>query len=209
MDHAESSGGSSVRRLAPDEERLAELIRLDTPGELWDVYDAAGRKTGRVQRRGDPLGPGDFHLCIHVWIVNARGEYLLTQRAPGKSMAGLWECTGGSALLGEDSLTAALREVREETGVASARLLSEDIFSLESLTVDGHEKHGAYVPSHLHLNVTYLLEADDRDPLTVCEEENSGVRWFTLDGALEASSEPWFVSRIYRKLNEKLKRNKV
>ena len=117
MDHAESSGASSVRRLAPDPDRLAELIRLDTPGEMWDVCDAAGRKTGRVQRRGDPLGPGDFHLCIHVWIVNARGEYLLTQRAPGKSMAGLWECTGGSALLGEDSLAAALREVREETGL--------------------------------------------------------------------------------------------
>ena len=87
----------------------------------------------------------------------------------------------------------------------SARLLSEDIFSLESLTVDGHEKHGAYVPSHLHLNVTYLLEADDTDKLTVCEEENSGVRWFALDEALRASSEPWFVQRIYRKLNEKLR----
>ena len=87
----------------------------------------------------------------------------------------------------------------------SARLLSEEIFSLESLTVDGHEKHGAYVPSHLHLNVTYLLEADDRDPLTVCEEENSGVRWFTLDGALAASTEPWFVQRIYGKLNNKLR----
>ena len=61
------------------------------------------------------------------------------------------------------------------------------------------------MPSHLHLNVTYLLEADDKDELTVCEEENSGVRWFTLDNALKASSEPWFVQRIYRKLNDKLR----
>ena len=99
------------------EEELARLIRLSDPDELWDIYDAEGRKTGRVQRRGDPFAEGDKHLCVHIWIKNSRGEYLLTKRAPEKSMAGLWECTGGSALLGEDSLTAALREVREETGL--------------------------------------------------------------------------------------------
>ena len=88
----------------------------------------------------------------------------------------------------------------------SARLISDEIYSLEVLTVDGHEKRGVYVPSHLHLNVTYLIEADEHDALTICEEENSGVKWFTLKGALTASTEPWFVRRIYTKLNEKLKR---
>lgn len=101
----------------PDQDTLAALIRLDSPEELWDIYDADGRPTGRIQRRGDAFAPGDAHLCVHVWIQNRRGRYLLTKRAPGKAMAGLWECTGGSALLGEDSLTAALREAREETGL--------------------------------------------------------------------------------------------
>jgi len=100
-----------------EEDRLAELMRRDAPDERWDIYDAEGRRTGRVQRRGDPLGEGDYHLCVHVWVQNSRGEYLLTLRAPEKPKAGLWECTGGSALLGEDSLDAALREVREETGI--------------------------------------------------------------------------------------------
>ena len=49
------------------------------------------------------------------------------------------------------------------------------------------------------------MEADDSEPLTVCEDENKGVAWFTLDEALKASTEPWFVKRIYSKLNEKLK----
>ena len=92
-------------------------MRQDAPGELWDIYDAAGNKTGRVQRRGEPLQDGDWHLCVHVWVQNSRGEYLLTLRAPGKPAAGLWECTGGSAISGESSLDAALREVREETGL--------------------------------------------------------------------------------------------
>ena len=141
------------------------------------------------------------HMTASAWVVNpARSRVLMVYHKIYDS----WSWTGGHADGDEDLARVALREVREETGVRSARLLTEDIFSLESLTVDGHEKHGAYVPSHLHLNVTYLLEADDNDPLTVCEEENSGVRWFGLDEALQASSEPWFVARIYRKLNEKL-----
>ncbi len=100
-----------------DEERLAALIRQSEPDELWDIYDAAGHRTGRVQRRGDAFAGDDRHLCVHVWVRDPRGAYLLTRRAPEKCMAGLWECTGGSALLGEDSLTAALRELREETGL--------------------------------------------------------------------------------------------
>ena len=141
------------------------------------------------------------HMTASAWVVNpARDRVLMVYHRIYDS----WSWTGGHADGDEDLARVALREVREETGVRSAKLLSEDIFSLESLTVDGHEKHGAYVPSHLHLNVSYLLEADDTDPLTVCEEENSGVRWFGLEEALRASSEPWFVQRIYRKLNEKL-----
>ena len=74
----------------------------------------------------------------------------------------------------------ALRELEEETGVAGARLVPcgpGGIFSLEVLTVDGHEKRGRYVGSHLHLNVTYLAVASPEEPLRVKPDENSGVRW--------------------------------
>ena len=148
--------------------------------------------------RADPVA----HMTASAWVVNpARDKVLMVYHRIYDS----WSWTGGHADGEEDLAAVALREVREETGLRSLRLLSEGIFSLESLTVDGHEKNGAYVSSHLHLNVTYLIEADDEDRLTVCEEENSGVRWFTLDGALRASSEPWFVKRVYAKLNEKLR----
>ena len=85
--------------------------------ELWDVYDADRNKTGRFHRRAEPLRPGDRHLCVHVWVQNAAGKFLITRRSARKSMAGLWECTGGCAVAGEESLDAALREVREETGL--------------------------------------------------------------------------------------------
>lgn len=141
------------------------------------------------------------HMTASAWVVNPeRTKVLMVYHRIYDS----WSWTGGHADGERDLLSVALREVREETGVTHVRPVSEEIYSLEVLTVDGHEKKGVYVPSHLHLNVTYLLEADEGDTLTVCQAENSGVAWFTLEGALAASSEPWFVRRIYGKLNEKL-----
>lgn len=85
--------------------------------ELWDVYDENRVLTGRTHRRGTPLPHGDYHLVVHVWIQNPDGTILLTQRAPNKGHPLLWECSGGSALSGDNSLSAALREVFEETGI--------------------------------------------------------------------------------------------
>ena len=98
----------------------------------------------------------------------------------------------------------ALREVREESGLEEVRPVSPDIYSVEILTVDGHEKRGRYVSSHLHLNVTFLLEADPAAPVHRKADENSAVAWFGLEEAVAASTEPWFQSRIYSKLNAKL-----
>ena len=143
------------------------------------------------------------HMTASAWVVNPKRDKVLMVY---HRIYDSWSWTGGHADGEEDLLAVALREVTEETGVTHVRPVSKDIFSLETLTVDGHEKRGEYVPSHLHLNLTYLLEADDTEALRVCEDENKGVAWFGLDEALRASTEPWFVKRIYGKLNEKLKK---
>lgn len=143
------------------------------------------------------------HMTASAWVVNgARDRVLMAYH----NIYDSWSWLGGHADGDHDLLAVALREVKEESGAAHVRPLSEEIFSLEILTVDGHEKRGAYVPSHLHLNLTYLLEAREGDALNTKPDENSGVGWFGLDEAVEASSEPWFKERIYRKLNEKLRR---
>lgn len=143
------------------------------------------------------------HMTASAWVTNReRSKVLMVYH----NIYDSWSWCGGHADGETDLLQVALKECREETGLKHVRPVSEEIFSLECLTVDGHEKRGAYVSSHLHLNVTYLLEADDTDVLSVCEGENSGVRWFSPEGALAASTEPWFVQRIYRKLNERMRR---
>ena len=141
------------------------------------------------------------HFTASAWVVSPdRSQVLMAYHKLYDS----WAWLGGHADGDRDLLAVALREVREESGLTEVRPVSEDLYSLEILTVDGHEKHGEYVPSHLHMNVTYLLEADESETLHICREENSGVAWFSLEEALEVSTEPWFVERIYKKLNEKL-----
>lgn len=150
-----------------------------------------------VFSRGDRLA----HMTASAWVVNEALDRVLMAY---HNIYDSWSWLGGHADGERDLLSVALREVREESGVKTVRAATGEIFSLEVLTVDGHVKRGEYVSSHLHLNVTYLLIADDGDALRAKPDENSGVRWFTPEGAVEASSEPWFREHIYRKLNEKL-----
>lgn len=141
------------------------------------------------------------HFTASMWTVNKeRTKTLMVYH----NIYDSWSWIGGHADGEEDLASVAIRELKEETGVENAELVSEDIFSIEILTVDGHMKRGKYVPSHLHLNVTYLAEADEKQSLIVNAEENKGVKWFTLEEALKASKETWMVDRIYKKLIYKM-----
>lgn len=140
------------------------------------------------------------HMTASAWVVNrARTKVLMVYHNIYHS----WSWLGGHADGETDLLAVAIREVKEEAGISDVRPVSEEIFSLESLTVDGHVKKGRYVSSHLHLNVTYLLEADSEEQVSVKADENSGVAWFTPEEALKKSTEPWFVERVYAKLIKK------
>lgn len=85
--------------------------------EEWDLYDAKRNKAGCTLVRGIPIPEGYYHLVVSVWLINSRGEYLLSQRHPDKRYPLFWECTGGSVLAGESSLGGAVREVKEELGI--------------------------------------------------------------------------------------------
>lgn len=141
------------------------------------------------------------HMTASAWVVNHdRSKVLMVYH----NIYDSWSWMGGHADGDVDLHAVAQKEVLEESSLNQVNSLSKDIFSLEILTVDGHEKKGRYVSSHLHLNITYLFEADEQASLTCKPDENCDVAWFCLDEAVQASSEPWFQERIYRKLNEKL-----
>ena len=87
--------------------------------EFWDIYDSNKQKTGRTMKKNDwILKDGEYHLSVLGVIHRPDGRFLITQRVMSKAWApGWWEVSGGGVLAGEDSHTAVLREVREETGL--------------------------------------------------------------------------------------------
>ena len=100
-----------------------------------------------------------------------------------------------------------MKEAKEETGIKNVTPISNNIYSLEIINVNGHEKRGKYVGSHVHLNVTYLLEADENEEIHIKEDENSGVKWVPIDEVLNVTSEIWVRDRVYTKIIEKMKMN--
>ena len=87
--------------------------------EIWDLYNEKRELTGRDQFRGEEIPQGYYHLVVHVWIRNSHGKYLISQRSADRPVHPLkCECVGGSVLKGEDSLTGALRETKEEVGLS-------------------------------------------------------------------------------------------
>ena len=141
------------------------------------------------------------HMTASAWVVNPDGGKILLAY---HNIYDSWAWLGGHADGEEDLLSVAIREVKEESGISHVIPLQESVFSLEVLTVDGHVKKRSYVSSHLHLNLTYLLCADEREQPVSKPDENRAVAWFAREKAIEQSSEPWFRERIYSKLNQKL-----
>ncbi len=142
------------------------------------------------------------HFTASSWAVNPeRTKVLMVYH----NIYQAWTWTGGHSDGEADLLKVAVKELKEETGVKHVKVLNDNqIFSLEVLTVDGHVKRGKYVSSHLHLNVTYLLEVEEQEMLHIKQDENSGVKWVPIEEIEKVSTETWMKQNIYPKLNEKL-----
>lgn len=142
-----------------------------------------------------------YHFTVSAWIVTPdRKKVLMCYHNIYDSWAWLGGHTDGDSNIRE----VILKEVREESGVTNIKFLLDEIFSLEILTVSGHIKKGEYVSSHLHLNITFLLEVEENEKLLVNPDENSGLDWIAIEEIPIKSSEKWFVENIYSKLNTKV-----
>jgi len=133
--------------------------------ELWDILDQSGSKTGRVMARGKRrLMPGEYHLVVHIWPFDKNGRLLIQRRSTErKLMPGEWAATGGSAVSGEGSLEAAVRELNEEIGIAAK---PEELLFARRL-----KRKNSF------LDVWFVKVDVDINDLKLQEEEVSEVRW--------------------------------
>ena len=152
-----------------------------------------------IALHGDALLFRDFasaHCTSSSMIVNRdRTKVLMAYHRIYQS----WAWTGGHNDGETGFEDVARREAREETGIRTLTLLGHGPASLEVLPVWAHVKRGAWVPSHLHLNVSYLFEADEREPLRVAADENSAVGWIPVAQLAQYVSEPTMLP-IYERL---------
>lgn len=133
--------------------------------ELWDLYGADGTALGVTHQRGIPLRLGHYHPVVSIFTVNSKGEILLTKRHPEKSSGSCFEATGGCITAGGEPLSSALRELFEETGIRTERLLtlSKDMIEL---------------PGDPVICWSYLLYTDiDIRDLTLQQEEVTEALW--------------------------------
>lgn len=141
------------------------------------------------------------HLTSSAFVVNSdRNKVLMVYH----NIYNSWIFIGGHADGEANLLDVAPREIQEETGVKSAKPVTDDILSLDTFPILGHFKRGNYVPAHVHLSVTYLFQAGENEPLIIKEDENSGVQWIPIDKIIEKSTEPYMIP-LYKKAIAKTK----
>lgn len=144
------------------------------------------------------------HFTASAWIVNPeRTKVLMAYHNIYQS----WSWVGGHADGNANLLEVALKETTEETGLMNINPLANTIYSLEILGVPSHEKKGILIATHLHLNITYLIEASETELTKVKQDENSAIKWMELEEAVKACTEPE-MKIVYEKLNDKLKNYK-
>lgn len=141
--------------------------------ELWDAYDRDFNKIeGVTLKRGEPFAEGVYHLCCEIIVKHTDGTYLLMQRDLRKPFGGMWEITaGGCAQMGEDPLSAAIRELKEETGVDA-----ENIKEIKRIFTESEHSH----------TYQYLCITDcPKDSVTLQEGETIAYRWVKRDTVLK------------------------
>jgi 8-oxo-dGTP diphosphatase len=110
--------------------------------------------------------PGVCVLVVHD------GRFLLVRRRERSFRGGMWCLPQGYVEYHEDFLSAARREVREETGV--------DIHVTGLLSVTSNFLD----PAHHSLGVVLLGELVDRAATLTAGDDASEVAWFSSDAAL-------------------------
>ena len=161
---------------------LEAILHEDNNYELWDILDAEGKNTGRLHVRGKPMAAGDFHLIVQVWKRNNKGEWLINKRSQQHGYSGVgdiggkWETTGGCAVTGDDSLSAALRETKEELGI---ELDVNKGTMWKRISRTGRNGHTYFVD-------VWVFEHDcEIEDLKLQERETTAAMWVSTEQILE------------------------
>ena len=182
--------------------KTVEMVKQYTPYNEQEKKDVelvikAEQLFGEILTRDNEF----LHVTSSAFVINKEHtKVLCTYHNIYKS----WSWVGGHADGDDDPLYVAQKETREETSLQDFALISDGPISVETLPVLSHIRKGKYVPAHTHFNITYLFEADEKQPIHILEDENSDVAWLTFDELITKSTEPYMIT-AYKKIVERIK----
>lgn len=143
--------------------------------EMWDLYDRERNLLDKKVERGTKLNDNEYHLVTNAWIKNKEGKFLISQRVAWKAHPLMWECTGGSVLMGENTYEGAIREVKEELGI--------DISNAPFVFVGSTTRYFVNCPDIVDV---YIFEFDiPIEEVFIQKEEVNDVKWATKEEILE------------------------
>ncbi len=146
--------------------------------EFFDILDEQGNKTGEIKARSEVHRDGDWHKAVHIWIVNDKNEILLQKRSPNKdSHPNMWDISSaGHLTAGDDSLSGAIREIKEELGVD----ILPSQFELIGIRKSSSKPKVTFINNEF--NDVYLLRLSlDLDKIVLQEDEVSEVKYIPID----------------------------
>lgn len=168
--------------------------------EKWAVLDSQGNLTGEIMEKYDQkvFDRGGYHLGSDIWIINSNNKILIQKRSQQKKLEpNVWAMTGGSVILGEDSVTTIVRETKEELGIDIDRDNLKFItkFRTGNVWID-----------------TYILKYDyDIAEMKFQEDEVSDAKWATWNEIDDLVNNGQFIKHrwefVKQILKEELQKN--
>jgi 8-oxo-dGTP pyrophosphatase MutT (NUDIX family) len=135
------------------------------------------------------------HITASAWIVSRESRAVLLTH---HRKLDRWLQLGGHTDGETDVLASALREAREESGIAEFEVLPRGREPV-ILDVDVHEIPARKdEPAHEHHDIRFLLETSEHAPLMRQRAESKALRWFPAEG-IEARLREESLARMARK----------
>jgi 8-oxo-dGTP pyrophosphatase MutT (NUDIX family) len=178
---------------------LIEALRAYRPADETEERHHRALLSHLVHAKA-PLNRAKYrpgHVTAGMFIVDPAAHRLLLHH---HRRLDRWLAMGGHLEAGESPLEAALREGREESGLADLRLISDGIFDVDKhvIPATGDESE------HFHFDVRYLATTARPQSIAMDEAESKELQWVDFDRALELMGDE-SSRRALRKIRDRMR----
>ncbi|MBN1758340.1 MAG: NUDIX domain-containing protein [Chitinispirillaceae bacterium] len=147
--------------------------------ELVAVLSPSGVATGEVVSRNKAHQKGLWHKTVHIWFRNSAGELLLQKRSEKKeSHPGLWDIScAGHVSAGDSSISASVREIREELGIT---INSNELSYMFTIKQQHRTTDNSYIDNEM-VDVYLCSRSVCAEDLSPDPEEVSGFTFLSVN----------------------------